>query len=112
MAVLGAGAVVGALTVAWLGKFQQMGKTLLVVQLFFGGLVALFATLPITSTSYLILFFYWRNTLSRIFPDKLIGATRCSRRITGTCAKYLYDGIPRWHATWEPCQRVLDYALV
>ena len=57
MAVLGAGAVVGALTVAWLGKFQQMGKTLLVVQLFFGGLVALFATLPITSTSYLILFF-------------------------------------------------------
>jgi len=57
MAVLGAGAVVGALTVAWLGKFQQMGKTLLVVQLFFGGLVALFATLPITSASYLILFF-------------------------------------------------------
>ena len=57
MAVLGAGAVVGALTVAWLGQFKKMGKTLLIVQLFFGGLVALFATLPITSASYVILFF-------------------------------------------------------
>lgn len=83
MAVLGAGAVVGALTVAWLGKFQQMGKTLLVVQLFFGGLVALFATLPITSASCLILFFIGAtllvvfsltNSLVQLaVPDKLRG---------------------------------------
>ncbi len=57
MAALGGGAVAGALTVAWLGKFQHMGRTLLVVQVVFGGLVATFASLPITSASYVILFF-------------------------------------------------------
>ena len=57
MAALGAGAVAGALTVAWLGQFRHMGRTLLVVQVVFGGLVATFASLPITSMSYVILFF-------------------------------------------------------
>ena len=57
MAALGGGAVAGALTVAWLGKFQHMGRTLLIVQVVFGGLVAMFASFPITSASYVILFF-------------------------------------------------------
>jgi predicted MFS family arabinose efflux permease len=43
MASAGAGAVTGALVVAWLGKFRHMGRTLLLVQLLFGGLVAAFA---------------------------------------------------------------------
>jgi len=43
MACAGAGAVTGALVVAWLGKFRGMGRTLLVLQLVFGGLLALFA---------------------------------------------------------------------
>ena len=43
MASAGAGAVAGALVVAWLGKFRHMGRTLLLVQLVFGGLVAAFA---------------------------------------------------------------------
>ena len=57
MAALGGGAVAGALTVAWLGKFPHMGRTLLIVQVVFGGLVATFASLPLTSASYVILFF-------------------------------------------------------
>ena len=36
MAFSGAGAVVGALVVAWLGRFKHMGLTLLLVQLVFG----------------------------------------------------------------------------
>lgn len=56
MTALGAGAVVGALVVAWLGKFTTMGRTLLVVQIVFGGLVATFALLPVTSFTYVILF--------------------------------------------------------
>ncbi len=36
MAFSGAGAVVGALIVAWLGRFRHMGLTLLLVQLAFG----------------------------------------------------------------------------
>ena len=43
MASAGAGAVTGALVVAWLGKFRHMGRTLLLIQLVFGGLVAAFA---------------------------------------------------------------------
>ena len=56
MTALGGGAVVGALTIAWLGQFAHMGRTLLIVQLVFSGLVVVFAVLPITSASYLVLF--------------------------------------------------------
>jgi len=43
MACAGAGAVTGALVVAWLGKFTNMGRTVLVIQMVFGVLVVLFA---------------------------------------------------------------------
>ncbi len=56
MTSLGAGAVIGALTIAWLGQFAHMGRTLLVVQIVFSGLVITFALLPITSGSYVVLF--------------------------------------------------------
>ena len=56
MAMWGTGAVVGALIVAWLGKFEHMGRTLLLVQVVFGGLVAAFALFPINRFSYVLLF--------------------------------------------------------
>src|SRR4029450_5198347 len=43
MAFSGAGAVCGALIVAWLGKFKHMGRVLLVTQLAFGALITGFA---------------------------------------------------------------------
>ncbi len=43
MACAGAGAVSGALVVAWLGKFRHMGRTLLTLQIVFGMLVVLFS---------------------------------------------------------------------
>ena len=43
MAFAGAGAVTGALVVAWLGKFRHMGRALLVLQFAFGVLIVLFA---------------------------------------------------------------------
>ena len=66
MTMLGAGAVVGALIVAWLGRFAHMGRTLLVVQVVFGGLVAAFALLPINGFSYVLLFL-WGTALLMIF---------------------------------------------
>ena len=39
MAFSGAGAVTGALVVAWLGRFPGMGRWALVVQVVFGGLI-------------------------------------------------------------------------
>jgi MFS family permease len=56
MAFSGAGAVGGALVVAWLGRFKHMGLTLLVVQVIFGGLIAAFAISRVWWWSCLLLF--------------------------------------------------------
>jgi predicted MFS family arabinose efflux permease len=83
MTMSGAGAVVGALIVAWLGKFEHMGRTLLQVQVTFGGLVVAFALLPINRFSYVLLFligaallmiFSLANSLVQLtVPDELRG---------------------------------------
>jgi MFS family permease len=56
MAFSGLGAVMGALVVAWLGRFKHMGLTLLVVQVVFGGLIAAFAVSRMWWWSCLLLF--------------------------------------------------------
>jgi MFS family permease len=56
LAFSGAGAVSGALVVAWLGRFAHMGRTLLIVQAVFGGLIVLFAWSRVPAVSYLLLF--------------------------------------------------------
>jgi MFS family permease len=56
MAFSGAGAVVGALVVAWLGRFKHMGLTLLAVQVIFGGLIAAFAVSRVWWWSCVLLF--------------------------------------------------------
>jgi MFS family permease len=56
MAFSGIGAVVGALVVAWLGRFRHMGFTLLVVQVVFGVLIAAFAFSRVFWLSNLLLF--------------------------------------------------------
>jgi MFS family permease len=56
MSFSGAGAVVGALVVAWLGHFKHMGLTLLLVQFAFGLLVTAFALSRVIWLSYVLLF--------------------------------------------------------
>jgi MFS family permease len=56
LAFSGAGAVAGALVVAWLGKFRRMGHTLLVVQVVFGLLIAGFAMSEVLWVSHVLLF--------------------------------------------------------
>ena len=83
LAMVGAGSVVGALIVAWLGKFEHMGRTLLLVAVVFGGLVAAFALLPVSGFSYVLLFlggtallmiFSLTNSLVQLtVPDELRG---------------------------------------
>ncbi len=83
MTALGAGAVTGALTVAWLGKFEHMGRTLLAVQIVFGGLVTAFALVPSSAASYVVLYlggaallmvFSLTNSLVQLsVPDELRG---------------------------------------
>ncbi len=57
MASSGAGSVVGALIVAWLGKFKRMGLTALLVQAVYGVLIIAFAWSRILWLSYILLFF-------------------------------------------------------
>ncbi len=57
MAFSGLGAVVGALIVAWLGRFRHMGLVLLVVQLTFGFLITGFAASRVYWLSSVLLFF-------------------------------------------------------
>ena len=56
MACSGSGAVIGALVVAWLGRFRHMGLTLLLVQVVFGCLIAAFALSRVFWLSNLLLF--------------------------------------------------------
>ena len=56
MAFAGAGAVAGALVVAWLGRFRHMGLTVLVLQAALGTLVGLFALTRVPWVNELLLF--------------------------------------------------------
>ena len=56
MAYSGTGAVVGALIVAWLGRFRHMGLALLLVQVTFGLLIVGFALSRVFWVSNLLLF--------------------------------------------------------
>jgi MFS family permease len=56
MAFSGAGSIVGALIVAWLGKFPRMGLTTLLVQIVYGLLIIAFASSRILWLSDIVLF--------------------------------------------------------
>ncbi len=56
MAFSGAGAVCGALLVAWLGRFKRMGLAALLVQLVYGALIIAFSATRTLWLSYLLLF--------------------------------------------------------
>jgi MFS family permease len=56
MAWSGAGSIVGALIVAWLGKFPRMGATSLVVQIVYGVLIIAFAMSRVIWLSEVLLF--------------------------------------------------------
>lgn len=56
MAFAGAGAVTGALGVAWMGRFPHMGRTLLAIQLAYGAVIAVFAVSQVLWFSELLLF--------------------------------------------------------
>jgi len=56
MAFSGAGSIVGALIIAWLGKFRKMGLTALLVQAIYGLLIIAFAMSRILWLSDLLLF--------------------------------------------------------
>jgi MFS family permease len=83
MAFSGAGAVLGALVVAWLGRFKHMGLTLLIVQAFFGALIVAFAVsrvwwwscalLFLAGAALIVVFSMTASLVQLIVPDHLRG---------------------------------------
>ncbi len=83
MACSGIGAVIGALIVAWLGKFRHMGFATLIVQVCFGLLLLAFAYSRVFWLSNLILFVgggaliavfsFTASLVQLIVPDRLRG---------------------------------------
>ena len=57
LAFSGSGSVVGAIVVAWLGKYKRMGRTSLIVQALCGLLIAGFAISKVLWLSDIVLFF-------------------------------------------------------
>jgi MFS family permease len=83
MAFSGAGAVFGALIVAWMGRFRHMGLAVLILQATFGALVTAFALsrnpwlsdllLFFTGASLLMVFSMTASLVQLIVPDNLRG---------------------------------------
>jgi MFS family permease len=83
MAFSGAGAVIGALVVAWLGRFKHMGLTLLIVQALFGALIVAFALSRVwwwscvllfcTGAALIVVFSMTASLVQLIVPDHLRG---------------------------------------
>ena len=83
MAWSGAGSIVGALIVAWLGKFPRMGATSLAVQVVYGVLIIAFAMsrvlwlsevlLFLTGTALMVVFSTVTSLVQLIAPNEMRG---------------------------------------
>ena len=83
MAFSGAGSVVGALILAWLGKFKRMGLTALVTQAIYGGFILAFAMsrtlwlsdilLFLTGVALMVVFSTVTSLIQLIAPNEMRG---------------------------------------
>jgi MFS family permease len=78
MAFAGGGAAIGALVVAWRGRFPHMGRTLLIVQFMFGVLLVVFAMLRV----------FWLNAVV------LIAAGTCMVMVTAMLSSLVQLNAP------------------
>ena len=105
MAFSGAGAVCGALVVAWLGRFRRMGTTALVVQAAFGLLIIGFAMSRVELLSEALLFvggaammivFSSTNSLVQLIVPNADARPR---------DEHLHAGVSRRHDARRPGER-------
>ena len=97
----GAGAVTGALVVAWLGTFERMGRTVLTLQVVFGGLVVLFSVTRVLWINGVLLC-RWRVHGDGVRDDLVARTADCAQRAARTSDEHLHGGVPRWNAAGEP----------
>ena len=109
MTVLGAGAVTGALVVAWFGKFRHMGRTLLLVQVGFGGLGCLVRTPTDHRLQLCGPLPQWRSPSDCLLADKLACATNGAERAPRSRVKHLSCRVSWRNAAREPAERLFYF---
>jgi MFS family permease len=117
MASSGAGSIVGALTVAWLGKFKRMGLTALLMQIVYGGLIIAFAlshTLPLseallflTGFALMIVFSTVTSLVQLIAPNEMRGRVMSIYMIAFRGGMPLGSLVSGWLATLTSAPTVL-----
>jgi MFS family permease len=117
MAFSGAGAVCGALIVAWLGRFRRMGLAVLVVQGIFGALVAAFAVSRIpwlsdlllfaTGAALLMVFSMTASLIQLLVPDNLRGRVMSIYMVAFRGGMPLGSLAAGWAASFTSAPRVL-----
>jgi predicted MFS family arabinose efflux permease len=117
MAFSGAGSIVGALIVAWLGKFRKMGLTALLVQAVYGGLIIAFALsrvlwlsdilLFLTGAALMVVFSTVTSLVQLIAPDDMRGRVMSIYMLAFRGGMPLGSLISGYLATWFGAPLVL-----
>ena len=117
MAFSGAGSILGALIVAWLGKFKRMGLTALVVQAVYGLLIIAFATsrtlwlsdilLFLTGASLMVVFSTVTSLIQLIAPNEMRGRVMSIYMLAFRGGMPLGSLVSGWLATFLGAPRVI-----
>ncbi|MFN7982098.1 MAG: MFS transporter [Vicinamibacterales bacterium] len=118
LAFSGAGSVVGALIVAWLGKFPRMGLTSLIVQAIYGLLIVAFALsrtlwlsevlLFLTGTALMIVFSSVTSLIQLIAPNEMRGRVMSIYMVAFRGGMPLGSLASGWAATYIGAPAVLE----
>ena len=106
LAFSGAGSVVGALVVAWLGKFKRMGLTALLVQAVYGLLIVAFAMSRVLWLSDILLFLTGAALMVRLLDRHVADPADRAQRDARPRDEHLHGRVPRRHAARQPGQRL------
>jgi MFS family permease len=117
MAFSGAGSIVGALTVAWLGKFKRMGLTALLMQIVYAALIIAFAmsrSLPLseallflTGFALMIVFSTVTSLVQLIAPNEMRGRVMSIYMLAFRGGMPLGSLVSGWLATVSSAPTVL-----
>jgi MFS family permease len=118
LAFSGAGSVVGALVVAWLGKFKRMGLTSLLVQAVYGLFIIAFAMsqtlwlsdllLFLTGAALMVVFSTVTSLVQLIAPNEMRGRVMSIYMLAFRGGMPLGSLASGWAATYIPAPAVLQ----
>jgi predicted MFS family arabinose efflux permease len=118
LAFSGSGSVVGALVVAWLGKFKRMGLTALVMQVLYGCFIVAFAMsrtlwvsdilLFLTGAALMVVFSSVTSLVQLIAPNEMRGRVMSIYMLAFRGGMPLGSLASGWAATYISAPRVLE----